>query len=390
MRGREGTGRLSPLSLDDAIAIEGGPLELGSSLPGIPAKAIGDAVATLAFLANVFLNNLEDREDGLFIALTRSSGLACRVRQVSEGASAILVPAGLIGRLRTLCRTLLRFWNKESHVRLMNSPMDKIAEDQWQVPPKLAPLFDSRETGDSFWQHLQELDDSLDLDPRFDPDIPELLHLGLVFLLCHEFAHVLFRHFDFLAAIRQTKPDDAPRIRRGLELHADSFSGTWATTIFFAQLGRDADMDSLARGFLRQSYVVSLILAIFDAQKKFLGFYDNGDYNHPIIRREVFADACRNEAGSRGKEFLDFWTELEMQGWKRAVEALADLNFEAMGGKFGKIDEGKLAYPLQALNYGAGFAFSFMQDLFNDANTLLKDVKDQLREFNKNVQSNPV
>jgi hypothetical protein len=212
----------------------------------------------------------------------------------------MLVPAGMIARVRTLCRALLRYWNKESRVALLSSPLDNIPEDQWQVPQKLAPLFDQNESGERFWTHLQELDDALDLDSRFDPDVGELMHLGLVFLCCHEFAHVLFRHFEFLQEVTKTKPDQVDRVRRGMELQADSFAGTWATTILLAQVGADADAESVARGFLRQSYVVTAIMGLFDAQKKFVGHYNRGDYNHPLIRREVFGLACKKEISLKG------------------------------------------------------------------------------------------
>jgi hypothetical protein len=385
MRGCEGAGKLSFLTLEDAVAIEGGSLELGASLPGLPAGTVADVYATLNFLVTVFLNNLKDRDAGLYIALTRSSGLACRVRQLSDGTPIILVPAGLIGRLRTFCRTLLRFWDKEKHVMMASSPLDKIPEDQWQIPPMLVPLFGQSESGDEFWKHLQELDESLDTDPRFDPDVAELLHLGLVFLMCHEFAHVFFRHFEFLQELRQTKPSDVDRMRRGMELHADSFAGTWATTIFWAQLGNESDIKSVARGILRQSYIVTVIMALFDAQKKFVGLYDRGDYNHPMIRREVFADACRNQVSWEGKEILDLWQDIELQGWKRAVDAFADLNLEAMTGKFGKIDKGKLAYPLQALNYGMGASFPTLGKILDEGNALLKELKEQIAAFEKNL-----
>ncbi len=381
---------MSSLTLEDALAIEGGPLELGSSLPALPARTIDEVYTTFAFLIKIFLSSLPDREEGVFIALTRSSGLACRARQLSDGSCVMLVPAGLVARLRTFCRMLLRFWDKEKHVLFASSPLDKIPEDQWQVPPKLVPLFEQRESGEEFWKHLQELDDSLELDPGFDPDVAELMHLGLVFLMCHEFAHVFFRHFEFLQTVKQTRPNEVDRTRRGMELHADSFAGTWATTIFMAQIGNRGDSKSVARGILQQSYIVTVIMALFDAQKKFVGFYDRGDYNHPMIRREVFAEACQNEVSSEGKEFLSFWQDIEMQGWKRAVDAFADLNIEAMEGRFGKIDKGKLAYPLQALNYGMGASFFTLGKTLEEGNALLGELKEQIAAFNKNFGASAV
>ena len=73
-----------------------------------------------------------------------------------------------------------------------------------------------------------------------------------------------------------------------------------------------------------------------------------------------------------------------MQGWKRAVDALAAMNFEAMDGTFGKIAKGKLAYPVQALNYGAGASFPTLQKILDEGLALLEDLKHQIAAFNKN------
>lgn len=373
---------MNRLSLEDMLAAEGGPVDLEQLPPGLPKETMMDVSATLTFLANVFVSNLPASEKEVYVVLTQASGLSCRARRVEDGVSVIIVPAGLIGRVRTLCRALLQYWNKETHIKLISSPLDKICEDQWQVPPRLAPLFDHEASGEEFWTGLQELDASLDLDPAFETDVSELMHLGLVFLLSHEFAHIFFRHFDYARHIKQTRPELLPRIRRGLELHADFFAGTWATTIFLAQAGEDADNESLARGFLRQSYAVTAILSMFDAHKKFVGFYDEGDYNHPLIRREVFSYALRKEVSLQGKALLEFWQIHEGQGWTRAVDALADLNLDAMKGKFGKIEEGKLAFPLQALNYGMGASFPVLEEILEQAKELIEEVKAQLTAFN--------
>lgn len=384
MRGREDATEVNRLSLQDMVAAEGGPVDLKHPPLGLSPETAVDASVTLAFLAKVFLHNLPAPEKALYVMLTQSSGLSCRARQVEDGVSVIFVPAGLIGRIRALCRALLRYWNKETHISLISSPLDKIPEDQWEVPPRLRPLFDDKLSGQEFWTGLQELDASLDLDPAFEPDVLELMHLGLVFLLAHEFAHVSFRHFDFVKQIRQTQPAQLARIRRGLELHADSFAGTWATAIFLGQISGETDRGSLARGFMRQSYAVTVIMSMFDAHKKFVGFYDEGDYNHPLIRREVCACAMRNQVSLRGKEFMDFWQVQEVEGWKRAVEALTDLNLDSVQGKFGQVTDFTRAASLSALNYGMGASFPILEEMLKEANELIEDVKAQLTAFNKN------
>jgi hypothetical protein len=61
-----------------------------------------------------------------------------------------------------------------------------------------------------------------------------------------------------------------------------------------------------------------------------------------------------------------------------------------MQGKFGEIDKDKLAYPLQALNYGAGAAFFTLQKILDEGNALLEEVKEQIAAFNKNFGASTV
>jgi hypothetical protein len=53
-----------------------------------------------------------------------------------------------------------------------------------------------------------------------------------------------------------------------------------------------------------------------------------------------------------------------------------------MKGTFGEIEWNKLAYPLQAMNYGIGASISVLAKLLDEADELLEDVKKQVAAFN--------
>lgn len=69
-----------------------------------------------------------------------------------------------------------------------------------------------------FWRKLTDLDDSIGARPDFEWDVQELVHLSLVFVLAHEFAHILHGHLDLLDDLKSKKlPISQDRLRRGIE-----------------------------------------------------------------------------------------------------------------------------------------------------------------------------
>lgn len=378
---------MSPLRLDDVIAIGGGRLDSEDVPAAIPPATLAAVQATLGFMQCVFAAERPNDHCHVRIILTRSDALACRVFQLVDKSCVILVPCGLVGRLRTLSRLLLRYWNRGSDAAFANSPLDEIPPEAWEVPPALSPLFDPKETGEPFWQHLQTLDATLDvdLDPLTAVDVGELMHLGLVFLLFHEWAHVRFRHFAFLEHVSQADPDQINLVRRGLELHADYISGNWAAMLFLHQVGPDVGAETLFRGFMRQSYVWTLLMGIFDSHKKFVGIYQHGDYNHPLIRLEIIRKGAYDYMRMNAAGQTALWHRAELEGWTRAIHAFWDLNVEALSGKFGDLPGGALAYPLQALNYGIGAAAPILQRILNEALQVLERVSNGLQQFNETL-----
>ncbi len=347
---------MSTLTLEDAIILAGGAVTLDSRPDVIPEDAFKVLLATLYRTNEHFieLSRLRGRDIRWLIVLTQSTGLSCAVRELDHGY-AILVPIGMVARARVAARLLLRHWRAKECPRFIRSPDDRIDDDPQTIPPLLEPIFLESLSDEVFWKRLLELDRSLDVEVGFEPDVKELVHLAVLYLLSHEFTHVLHGHFDLIAQPRagSTSVLDSARLSRGLELDADD--GAAAITLWILdrdihrarEAGRKATVEL---GWMRLGYAVTMLLGISDATRKYYGAYDDGHHNHPLIRCELFFES--GERAIRGSEEIKAaWRENTNEGWLRCLVALEILNWEAVAGKFGLVPR-KHQGPLHP-QYGA-------------------------------------
>jgi hypothetical protein len=260
---------------------------------------------------------------------------------------------GVPARLRVLSRLLLSYWHIDSCPRFIRSPLDDVPGDREAIPPLLKPLF--LENGDSdFWDQLHELDRTIELDDRFEPNVQELVAVALMFLISHEFTHVLHGHFELLKRVANEALSLSPaEIRRGIEIDGDD--GAAAITLWIQKelideaqaAGRHANQEL---GWLRLAYAVTMIFAISDAYQKYFGAYDRDSYNHPMVRCELFFhSAQRSIAGLEDAQ--QSWVRNSGEGWKKCLMALENLTMDALTGKFGKPPNGAKPAPLHTLNY---------------------------------------
>jgi hypothetical protein len=312
------------------------------------------------------------------------------MRNVTEG-TAILIPLGMVARTRVMARLLLRHWMTpdDQIQRVIRSPVDAIDDDPESIPPMLQPLFLETLEPDAFWDGLLKLDRSIELEPPYEGDVRELVHLGLVFFLSHEFTHALHGHLDLLDRARAgqvTMPIE--RIRRGIEIDADD----GAAAISMLAMQRDIqqavaagqDDVSVARGWLRLTYVVTMLFAITDTVRKHFPGYQSGAYNHPMVRCELFFVSVGRALHDSPKQVLTDWRDVSTQGWLKCLQALELLNVEAMSGKFGALPAGRCFAPLHAMNYGVspfGVSNRALWDLVQEAHTLLAEVRSLLPLF---------
>jgi hypothetical protein len=341
--------------VEETADLHGGLLTIGNCPAAIPSEVFALLSSSTARIGQAFDRILRQANAHLqhTIVLTRANSFSCRVKAIGNDGFLILVPAGMPARVRVLSRLLLSYWHQESAVRLFQSPLDNVQWSRDNVPPLLQPLFLEEDSLD-WWGRLQALDETIKLDPAFDPDVLELVHVALLFLLSHEFTHVLHGHFDLLKrAQNETLSLSVPELRRGIEIDADDGAAAVAMLILKQDVdegiaaGRDVKLE---RGWLRLAYAVTTVFAISDTHRRFFGGYDDGAYNHPMVRCELFFDAVLRSLDGP-ETWRETWHQESTEGWKRAVLALENVGIDAVKAKFGHRPKGAPAAPLHTLSY---------------------------------------
>lgn len=352
---------MNQLSLEEAILEAGGTSTANNRPSLISATQYLEMVSTLDSLGAHFTDILESADlahIGGPLVLTNRPSFSCSAKRLPDGSFALFVPMGVPARLRVLARLLLRFWGKESRVQVVRSVFDNIPNEKDSVPPQLRPVFLEELTPDLYWDELNKLDESIEIDDIFENDVRELVHLGLVFMASHEFSHVLHGHFDLLSRKRtEDLGIDRSELRKGMEVDADAGASAIAMRILMKDVERAAKSQSdvsIERGWLRLAYVVTLVFAITDSHRKFAYAYQQTDYNHPMVRCELFfSSAAKSISGS--EEAKQLWQKTSTEGWMRCIFALNDLTLEAYSGKYGHLPDGVPHAPLHALIYSPGF-----------------------------------
>jgi hypothetical protein len=370
------------------LALYGGPVESSLPLGLLPIQDFRYVLRSIEFAQIAFnaLLKIEKLDRRIALFLVHSISNVCTIHCHDSKNATVVVPLGLVARLRVLSKLLLRYWGKESRILLNSSPLDKIDENCWKVPDKLRPLFCSYDSDDQFWRDLMALEDILELSNDFAPDVLELLHLALVHAIGHEVAHFWQRHFD-LQALHLTDKDLArwgfslKDLNKAIELHADAAAGQLSQSIFLSQAkiayGGNA-RDNCIRGFLRFGYAFSLLYSLYEPQRKYLYAYDNDRYSHPFVRRDVAIGKATAWVRERRWDLLPLWSQYENEGFQRFEWAMADLNLECMTGKFGVVEKDEMVYPIH-LNYGGLFSVMRIARLISQSADLVDRFDSSLR-----------
>ncbi len=359
----------------------GGPVDSAVLPATIPDDSFKEAQGSILFVERFFNHLLKSTKRGteVKICITRSTSMACSLHQHAGEVFTIIVPLGVIARLRVLTRMLLEYWDQEKKVVILNSPLDKIAPDNWHIPSRMIPLFGQNmdQDDEKFWTGLAELDAMLSPAPESAQDVLELQHLALVHLIAHEFTHAWERHLSILKSNMSDvslAPYDLHRkdLEKCIELHADIMAVELSTRILELQVhGADSDADvSLVRGFLRMGYMVTMLYSLYDPERKYLYAYDKDRYTHPLVRREMSIDFIRKIVSLLFPDMLDHVMENVKHGWMRCLWAINDMNLDAMSGKFGKIESGKLYFPI-GLAMGGDASASYIAQEINTATNLV-------------------
>jgi hypothetical protein len=380
------------LSFEDTVIMEDGAVDAENCPTVVPLTQYTELVQTINRLGQHF-DEVMVRARQKFpamIALTHSQAFSCMVRKATDGY-VIIVPLGVPARIRVLSKLLIQYWGREKHIATIRSPLDKVSWDAEAIPPMLKPIFSEEFEKEDFWKELGALDASIETTDSQDAEVSELVHLALVYMISHEFTHVLHGHFDLLNDAKTKKIDLTEReLNRGLETDADDGAASLSMYILDKdiRLTRLLDQpDKMKLGWLRLAYAVTMIYAVSGSQRKFFAAYEDDSHNHPMVRCELFFSGVKRAMSTSISEVKQSWLDVSTEGWKRCVLAFYDLDIDAMKGKYGPCLEGVPYAPLHALLYGASPALSagerVMLDKCKEATELMYKIRKHLPLFNR-------
>lgn len=278
--------------------------------------------------------------------IVNSPFYTCRARQVADGSYVLLIPLGLIIRTYVLANVLLSYWNAPKILTVFGQT-DTI---RWAPPDQLEPLFGKASSFQPWWTGLEALYKK-NAEPAWRPDAEQLTSLAITFIAGHESAHIYRQHGPILNALRQTGwvRDSAEEAvyRRFAEIDADIVATHYSLDLQHIALQTGGDRPL---AYLRLSYAVTLLHALYDAHRKSIGTYETGAYPHPVIRRHFFNTVAGIQIGAWSGKVNGFLKN-ELEGWTRCVDALHALDFDVERGRYGKCPSGYVATPISAVRY---------------------------------------
>ena len=323
-------------------------------------------------------------ETGLQVTLhfILSPSLACRTKPLEDGSVAILLPLGMLVRVRILARILLRYFKKNSEIRFANSLMDDIPESDWGIAPDLNPVFGEIADESSHWQLLENLNAKTKLDKDIEPAVNDLLWVAFCYLTFHELAHAVRGHFSIVDGLRRDSKalqqiGGDGDLRKALEIDADSIATSLMLMLSLKQMdieGRSAEMSS---AFFWIGYTFTLVLGLYDSRRKALSLYSKGIYPHPIVRHSLIMDFIDGSISQNPPTWKETMTDSKVSGWNKCVDALRQLDVEVFKGKFGTNSKNTKQLvtfiPVTAMNYTI-FDQTFIADDVREARALTHKV----------------
>ncbi|MEV5011345.1 hypothetical protein [Streptomyces sp. NPDC055692] len=333
---------------DEFIKATGGAVTSDDYPPSLR-DDLSDVCPNTLLFARAWLSDC-DRVTGLQtrLEMVNSPFFTCRAKELREGEYVLVIPIGLVCRLYVLAHLLLGYWEPPEVY------MPVWATGKWRLPPGLQPLFGRvRNDGDGpWWAGLEDLYAQVK-SSKAQYDAVRLTALALTFVVGHEAAHVYRRHGKALEAfrLRGVVRDEAEEAvyRRFAETDADLMGTHWALDLQWIGL-KSSDQQAAGLVYLRMSYAVTMLYALYDVHRKEIGAYKTGAYCHPVIRRHMFTAASDQMAHAYPEESVG-WAEWEMEGWRKCVLALHGLNKDVLLGRFGAVPGDYLCLPVSALQY---------------------------------------
>ena len=386
------------MRLEEVIASGGGMV----SIEDVEARMTSDgaaAVFDVMELIQVAMQLATHRAalGEVHLVVTDSSSMSCRARRIDAEEAVILVPLGILARVRALARRLLwHLGQDEPVVHMVGSALD-VRDFPWELAPGLVPVLgqDASDGGAEYWEALARFDRRTEPDESLDAVANDVMCQCLLYLGLHELAHLSARH-DTLLRLARTHDRSIPAhlgldvLRRGVEVHADMLAAgnqmkLQMLAVKTAHLA-DEHPDVM---FGRTSFAVTMLFAMYDTHRKTVYEYDDTAYPHPIIRYEFWDLAVSRIVEQVRPDLGEIAREHAKAGWLDCVQAFNALEFDCMGGTYGRprpwLKGGTGRYvPITALKYGGASA---LQPRFEADHELYQEVERLASELSTGVDN---
>lgn len=291
---------------------------------------------------NLFKSECKDNES-YYVVMTNSQSLRCEIKKFGALWVA-LVPAGLIARLLVISRIFIQNATR-GMIQIIN---DKFNEQEFYIkrssaawiPPKLRPLF-LESYSSKFWQELDELNQITHGSNPIETESYELLYVSLLYVLSHEFSHILHDHLNAKIQICSSATGlTGAEISRGLELDADFGAVAYAFIHLASGIQQDNEKNdakaTIENAFFRMSFGVAMLFGIYDTIKPTISDYSYGYYCHPETRCNIFFESANLFFASNMNNYINLWKHYGRRGFASCVSCFNWLTLDAISGKFGK------------------------------------------------------
>lgn len=195
------------MDLETAVAIAGGRIANPADLyDSILAEEFAIVEVWLARIQKIIDLLTEGAEcERISAVLTRSPTLALRMRPLDDGSVVLLVPIGIIVRIRLLAALLLIYPDRDYVMRIVAPLTDDRPESDWELPPRLRPIFGEFIDDDHHWQLLGRFASEWAPEPELNLTLREVTWSAMTYAVMHEVAHVLRGHLG--ANLRKLQED---------------------------------------------------------------------------------------------------------------------------------------------------------------------------------------
>jgi len=297
--------------------------------------------------------------------LVNSSAMNPRVHSLEGGARLIVFPVGVLIRIYWIAHAVFEYWGEGLNVTIAGSPLDDLPPEWYEIAGPLKPLFVDYAQESDFWTDMNALAPLVVRKPDFEHDARSIARLAAQFLVWHELGHIQLGHFTLrknplLPDWRDWMGVDDHDFQAGLEAQADRFASSALIHTLLGEIEyRRGGRPEIERAFGLCTAGLMLMLGAFWPAKKFVAGYKGLGNQHPLVRREMIADAIAAALADDAAK-TELFRQIDLKIWEQVVWASNRLAMYAHE-RYKTSGTVTVMPLLSSLSYGTGFAFPFIE-----------------------------